>query len=115
MRLVERMGQDSDQRAGRPARKPRIGVERQNVADGREDRHVADDLRVARSRRAAEEAVELLDLPPFALPSHVEALFRVPRAGPMEEKEAVVSTGRVTDVQLLDPGPRRREDFGILR
>ena len=109
------MHEDPDQRAGRSAREPRVGVERQDVADGREDRHVADDLRVARSRGSAEEAVELLDLPALPLPAHVEALFRIPRAAPMEEKKAVVPPGRVTVVQLLDPGARRLEDFAVVR
>ena len=115
VRLVERMREDPDQRAGRSAREPSVGVERQDVADGREDPDVADDLRVARSRGSPEEAIELLDLPALALPAHVEALFRIPGAEAMEEKEPVVFPCRVAVVQVLDPGARRREDFGVVR
>ena len=63
------------------AREARVGVERQHVASRTGGSTRSPDLHgEARPRRAAEEPVELLELPALALPAHEDAFLRVPLA-----------------------------------
>ena len=50
-------------------------------------------------RTAAEQRVELHDLPPLPFVTHPEALARVPEARPMEEEKEIVPFGTVFAVQ----------------
>ena len=84
---VQRMLEDADERAGGVAGKPGVAVERQDVADGGQEREVADLKAEARVGRAAQEAVQLLELPALALPAHPQALGRVPAPHAVEEVE----------------------------
>src|SRR5262245_33248774 len=78
LRAVERMRDDTDQIPGRVARQPRVAVERDAVADLRQDAQLAHGDDEAGVGCAAQQAVELLDLPALAFPSHPQLFARVP-------------------------------------
>jgi hypothetical protein len=73
-RAVQRVRGDADQRARGVARQRRVAVERDAVAHRRQYRCVADVDDEARVLGAAQQAIELLDLPALALPAHPQAL-----------------------------------------
>jgi len=105
MRAVQRMLDDSDQVGRGVARQARVGVQRDDVAHLLEDRTVADHDVERGVRGAAQQGVELLDLPAFSLPAHPHALPRVPLPRPMEQVETIpppVSVARVEGLDALD-------------
>ena len=93
----------ADQLPRRVARQAGVGVERDAVADLRQDGQVAD-LDGGRVRRAAQQAIELLDLAALALPSHPAAFLAIPLPGAVEEIEAVAVPVAVARVERLDAG-----------
>src|SRR5207249_3909218 len=111
---VQGMDDDADELARGLARQPRVAVERDAIAHFREDAQLADLHLEARVGGAAQEAVELLDLPALALPAHPGALAGVPLADAVEEEEAVLVLGGVAEVQLLDPAPRLLEQRDVV-
>ncbi len=112
-RPVEGVRQNPDQGAGGVARQPGVGIEGEDEAHRRQDRKISDlDGEAAFSDRA-QAAVELLDLPPLALPTHEDALLRIPLAIAVQEEEAVVTGGEVPAVEPLDAGDRRGQDLLI--
>ena len=83
---VEGVRQRADQPARGPARQLRVGVQRYDVPDPRQDRQVADLDREA-VRGLAEQVVEVQELPALALPAHPGALGRVINVAPVEKEE----------------------------
>src|SRR4029077_14242419 len=59
--------------------------------------------RETRVRGAAQQAIELLDLSPLALPSHPEPFARVPLSKTMKQKEAIRASPRIFGVECRDP------------
>jgi hypothetical protein len=81
----------SDQGARRADRKPRIGVERDDVAHQRRGpwrRAARRDE--ARARRPPQQLVELVELPALALPSHPLVLARIPATRAVKEVESLL-------------------------
>jgi hypothetical protein len=117
-RLVEGMGHGADQTVHDASGQMRVGVEGDHVPDGgghvgppaprREERRVV---------RPEQEAVQLLELPALALPSHPLAFRLIPDASTMEQEEALAPVGRatVTTVEARDPVDGGGEEPSILR
>ena len=117
-RPIRRMRQRSDQGARRSDGEPRVGVERDHVANaGRRRRRAVAPGEEARVGRAAQQAVQLVQLSALPLPAHPQALALVPAASAVEEQEAVAAVGRrtVQRVQARDPRGRRGEDRLVVR
>jgi hypothetical protein len=77
----------ADQLPRRVARQARVAVERDAVADARQDAELAHAHGKARFAGAPQQPVELLDLAPLALPAHPHAFAGVPAACAVEEVE----------------------------
>ena len=99
---VQGMRHSADELVHRASRQPRVAVERDDVSDalGRRSR--------ARKKRrivgAPEQAVELLELSPLALPSHPSVFRRAPQTATMEQQESVapIRSRTVSTIELLD-------------
>ena len=107
------MGEDADQLPRDVAGQAGVAVERQAVAHLRQHGQVADLHDVAGVARAAQQPVELLELPALALPAHEAPFLRVPLALPVEEVEA--GGLAVARVQRLDALARGRHDRRVAR
>ncbi|TMQ68583.1 MAG: hypothetical protein E6K81_16510, partial [Candidatus Eisenbacteria bacterium] len=101
-RAIERVLDHADQLTRRIARQAGIAVEREAVADARQDGRIAPPYGEARVGGAPQQPVELLDLAAFALPTHPHPLAAIPTAGAVEQVEAVRGPGRVTRVERID-------------
>ena len=112
-RSVERVRDDPDQGPCGAPRESRVGVQGEDVAHRREDRQVPDLDGKAGVGRGTQQAVELLDLPPLALPAHEDAFLRVPLPIAVEQVEAVVPIAHVPAVERLDAGHRRGQDLVV--
>ena len=77
-RAIQRMRHGSDELPGRVARKLRVRVEGDHVSHVRQDRGLADDEREAIGGAAAQQRVQLRELPSLALIPHPEPLPRIP-------------------------------------
>ena len=113
MRLIERMGDDAAELACRIARQPRIGIERQAISHGREHVQPPDLCRKAGVRRAAEEAIELLDLAALSLPADPRLFADVPLPIAVEQKKPIVGTK--FDVEPLHARAGTFEDRRVVR
>src|SRR5439155_17170101 len=105
----------TDQPIDRPSGESRVGVESDDVADaGRRDGTRSHEARV---RRPAQEAIQLVELAPLALPPHPRPLAVVPEPAAMEEEEslAAIRCGTVTSVQAGDPLARGPQSSVITR
>ena len=100
-RPVQRVSQRADELAGRIARQRGVGIQRDDVLDGRQDGEVADYFCESLARTAAQERVELLQLAPLAFVAHPEPLMRIPDPRPVEQVEHCPALGAV----LLDSMP----------
>src|SRR5919204_1475704 len=101
-RTVEWMRHGADEAIDGAARQASIGIERDHVADI--SRWLADVREEARVGRAAQQAIELVELPALALPSHPRVLGLIPQPAAVEEKEPLTAARRrtVTPVQAVD-------------
>ena len=113
-RPVQRMRHRADEFAGGIARQAGIGVQREDVSDGGEDRQIADDLGKRLARTAAQQRVELLQLAAFAFVAHPEALVRIPDARPMEQMEDGHALGAVPRIQGLDAVARQPQQVRVV-
>ena len=111
-RPVQRMRQRPDQATGGLNRQLCVGIQRDDVADGRQNRHVAVANDEAGARVAAKQPVELRQFAALALPSHPAPFAGIPAPLPVKQKEPI---GAVPRVELGDPvrspprrAPRRR-------
>ncbi len=98
----------TDQPIDHPSGEPRIGVERDDVADaGRWDGTRGHEARV---RRPSQEAIQLPELASLALPPHPRPLAFVPEPPAVEKQESIASIrgSTVTPVQTADPVARGR-------
>ena len=112
-RAIQWMRERTDQRRRRLRWQQRIGIECDDEAHLTDGRDVADDRRERFLRAAAQEAVELRELPALALPSHPHALLRIPAAGAMEQIERVLLLRCIPRIERAHPLLRRREDRGV--
>src|ERR1700722_17294384 len=87
-RKVERMRHFADQPANRVARQLGIGIQRDDIADARRSKGQRladpDEIRIG---CAAQEAVQLVELAPLALPADPAGLTLVPYPPAMEQQE----------------------------
>ena len=106
---VQRVRQGADEPRRGAARKLGIGVQRDHEANRRRDVGRLDDERGV--GRAAQEAIELVQLAALALPAHPARLALAPEASAVEQMEArFASAGwAVPPVQLVDARARGRE------
>jgi hypothetical protein len=91
---VQRVREGTDQLSHGAHGQDRVGVERQDKAHVSRRRHevrINDERSV---RRTAQQAVEFLQLPAFALPPHPPRLRRIPQPTSMEHVEARVTSRR---------------------
>ena len=114
-RPVERMGHLADQLQRGASGQPRVSVERDHKAHLRGNAgRPSGDRRECRVGRAAQQAVELVQLASFALPAHPFVLTRVEDTAPVEEKKALAGRTRpVPAVQFVHCGGRRRQHPGL--
>ena len=104
-----------DELAGGIARQLGVGVERDDILDGRQDGRLPHDLGKAFARTAAQEGVELRELSPLAFVTHPHAFSGVPAARAVKQEKEVLSVGAIFAVQHLDPGPRPLQQHLISR
>jgi hypothetical protein len=109
-RPVERMREVSDELARGIPGKLRVRVERDHVADRRQDRAVADHLRERVGRLAPQVRVQLLELSALALVAHPETLVGIPDSIAVEQVEDRPGFRAVLRVQCLDPFARGGEE-----
>src|SRR5688500_11341950 len=76
-----------------------VGVERDHEPSVAQRFDIADDRGERVPRAAAEEGVELGELPTFSLPSHPDALTLVPLPGAVEEIKDVIRAAGVAPVE----------------
>ena len=112
------MGHGADQTVDDASGQMRVGVEGDHVADG--GGHVGPPAARREERRVVrppQEAVQLVELPALALPSHPLAFRLIPDAPAMEQEEALAAVGRATvaAVEARDPVDGGREEPIILR
>ena len=115
LRLIERVKRDADQGLGGVARQLRVGVERDAVPHVGQNRQVASGVSKSGVAGAAKQAVELLDLPALALPSHPHPFLLVPLAIAMEQVEAAAAVAGVAMVQGVDARSRGGQNVGVVR
>ena len=90
-RPVERMRQGPDELMDRGSRQPGVRVQRDDVPDAGRHRGGGQKGRVDRT---PEQAVQLVQLAPLALPPHPLALARVPDPPSMEQEEPLAVIAR---------------------
>ena len=96
------MHDDADELLRRVPRQGGVRVEGDAIADGRQNLQRSDLHRKARLLRAAQQTIELLDLPALALPAHPDLIALVPAALAVEQKEAAAFGGGAPLVQRRD-------------
>src|SRR5204862_2477774 len=106
---------DADQLPRGIARQARVAVERDAVADLRQNVRVADRQHEARVRGAAKQPVELFDLSALALPPHPQAFLLVPLTRAMEQEEPVWTAVAVPRVERADGLGRGGENLIVVR
>ena len=74
------MGHRSDELTGGFAGKLGVGVERDDILDGRQDGRLPHDLGKAFARAAPQQGVKLRELSPLAFVTHPQAFSGVPAA-----------------------------------
>ena len=102
----------ADQPAHRVARQPRVGVERDDVADagGHDAGGCAVDVDERRVGRAAQQPVQLVQLAALALPADPPSFAFVPDPPAMQQQEAVAAGRRaVAPIEPRDALRRRGE------
>ncbi len=108
---VQRVRHLPDQPLHDVARQPRVGVERDHVANAGGNQRggiaVGDEARVG---GAAQQAVQLVQLAALALPADPLAFALVPEPAPVQQQEAIAVGGRrVPLIQPRDSSARGRE------
>src|SRR5204863_2513956 len=114
-RAIERVLDYTDQLSRSIAGQAGVTVERDAVADARQDLGIAHPDCETRIGGAPQQPVELLDLAALTLPAHPDALAAVPAASAMEEVEAVGRAGRVARIECLDRRDRCPEYLVLAR
>ncbi len=109
------MEDDADQLARGVARQARVAVERDAVADLWQNRDITDVDDETGVGGPAQQAVELLDLAPLALPPHPASFRRVPLPPAVKQEEPVVAVGRMPGVEGVDREASSLDDGGVLR
>ncbi len=106
VRTVERMRNLADEAPGGTDQQPRVGVQRDNVADAsRQPGGAAIDRHERRISSAAKQAIKFVQFAALAFPPDPLLLALVPHASAMEKKEARPVIDRpVVRVQLGDAG-----------
>ena len=91
-RAIERVRHRADQTLDGAAGQPRVGIQRDDVAHFGRDRRAHRQERGV--RRPPQQAIQLVELAPLALPSHPRALALVPAPPAMQNEEAIAAAGR---------------------
>ena len=114
-RTVQWMRHCSDQRARGIAWELGVGVERDDIFDGRQDGRVPHHFGKARAGTAAQERVELGELSPFAFVTHPQPFPRVPAARAMKQEKEGLVLGWILPVEHFHALPRPLQQHGISR
>ena len=101
-RSIEGMRDHPNEFFRRITRQPRVAVERDAIADCRENAQISLGHDEARIRRASEQPVELFDLAALAFPPHPEVFPRIPLPLAMKEEEPVGGSAGVRIVQATN-------------
>ena len=109
---VERVGHRADQQARGVARQLRVRVERDDVLHLAENARVPDDAGELAVGPAAEQRVQIAQLPALALVPHPDALLGVPAPRAVEEEERA---WRVLPVQIGDQALGEKHEGLVLR
>ena len=110
--LVERVGQGADQGVPDITRQLGVGVEGDHIAHPLQHAHVAHHRRVGGRVVAAQQGVELIQLPALALPAHPAPLPLVPDPAAVQQQEAL---GAVAFGKLPHPLGGGLKQRGVLR
>ena len=98
---VERMRQRPDQPLRAARRQFGVGVQGNHVADVAQRGGLPHHFDKGRRHVATQQAVELVELAPLALPAHPDAFGRVPEPAPVEEVKGLAACRAVTAIQRL--------------
>ena len=109
------MRDDADQALRRIARQTRVRVERDAVADGRQQLQFADLRREGGVGGAAQQPVELFDLAALPLPADPRVLAYVPLPIAMKQEEPVGVAHAELAVERFHARPRAFENRGVFR
>ncbi len=112
---MERMSGKPDELAHRTERELGVGVERNDEANASQARSIAKVVLVARRRVAPQEAIELLELASFALPSHEAALSRAPSGFAVQDVKGSLRRRLVFRVELADDFLGVRQNICVVR
>ena len=107
---VERVRQGSHEERRRVRRKDGVGVQGDHIAHAPHRLEVADHHAEPVAGAGQDEAVELGELAALPLPSHPDALVRVPAARAVEQVERVLAAAAVAGVEGADPVDRGGHD-----
>jgi hypothetical protein len=110
-RSVQRVRECAHQPAAHFHRQLRVGIERDNETNRRQDGAIAVNHRKTGIGRAAQEVVEFRELPAFSLPSHPALLSPVPSPLALKQEEP---PGAVALVERIDARARVIEKPGVL-
>ena len=114
-RPVQGMRDDADEGARRLARQAGVGVQGDAVPHAGQQIQLSHHEVEARVGRAAQQAIELLELAAFALPAHERTFARIPQPGAVQEEEPPAGGRRMTGVERFDPRGRRSDDRRVAR
>src|SRR4029453_15581040 len=110
-RPIERVCHRADQSFDGSSWQPRVAVQRDDVADtGRRARR----RQKRRVLSSPEQAVQLVELPALALPSHPRAFALVPEAPTMEQEESLTAALDRPVASFKAPPPLPRRSRGSL-
>ena len=107
------MGHLTDKPDRGVARQPRVGVERDHVANTGRQGGVTFAADKGRIVGAAQKLVELVQLAALALPPHPLAFALVENAASMQMEKAVPCRTIMALVQIPDRVVRKRQKFGV--
>ena len=114
-RMVQRMGHGAHQSSGGVTRQLGVGIERDDIFDQGEDGGVADDFGKALAATAAQQGIEVRELPPLAFVTHPAVFAGVPAAWAVKQEEPVVVGGLVLAVEHSDSGASPLDQLLIFR
>ena len=107
------MSDHADQFARGVAGEACIAVERDAIADARQNLDVSLGDHEAGVGRPAQQAIEFFDLAALALPSHPERFALVPVTLTMKKVENITAVAAVLLVERPDAGARGFENCGV--
>ena len=109
------MRHGAGQTAGGIAGQLGIGVESDDIFDGREDGGLTGDLTKALPGTSAQEIIEFREFAPLAFIAHPDAFAFVPPARPVKQEKQRRAVSGILPVQLFDPLPGPFQQGSVFR